>query len=296
MSLDLYLFRIRVYIEGFNGILYTGKLVKTILINKLPEYTELFKAVKGNIPKLLHITPLYRVRGNKIKCIYSYVPCRSHVLARCKGNPSPVKLEGIYDFYVGFTSNVLDHNLFVDRMIDLDTSFTYMNKKINVSILEFEYIDPRDAIEKIIDNILSKGKLKIIFASPTMLRDPFRRSRYKSLVPTVMNIFSTPLYIMLHNTGTYSLRRFRRQLMILHKIFSETYSTLKTIQLKWVVYKKKPEPMITGYVNLRMNKDYLDYYWRYIDMREYLKELLAHMITLGVGVGRATGFGHVFIE
>ena len=101
---------------------------------------------------------------------------------------------------------------------------------------------------------------------------------------------------MLHNTGTYSLRRFRRQLLILHKIFNEPYSTLKTVQLRWVVYKKRPEPTIIGYMNLHVNREYLDYYSRYIDMEEYLRELLAYMETLGVGVGRATGFGHVFLD
>jgi len=294
--LDLYLFRIRVYIEGFKGVLFTGKFVKTLLINKMPEYSELFKPVKGNIPKLIHISPLYRVRGGRVKCVYSYVSCSSRELARCNGNPSIIKLHGTYDFYVGFTSNALDYNVFMEHILSLDDCFTFMDQKTCTSLLEIEYVNPKNETLEIARKTLREGKLKIVFASPTMLRDPFRRSKYKSLVPTVLNIFSTPLYIMLHNTGTYSLRRFRRQLMILHKIFNEPYSTLKTTQLKWVVYKKKPEPTITGYINLHINQEYLDYYQRYINMEEYLRELLAYMETLGVGVGRAAGFGHIFLE
>ena len=294
--MDLYRFRVRVFVEGFRGVLFTGKFVKTLLINRLPEYSGLFKPVKGNVPKLIHVSPLYRVKSGRVKCVYSYVPCSSCELARCDGKPTIVELNGVYDFYVGFTDKALDRDIFVERILSLEDCFTYMDQRVCASILEFEYVDPRSRTLEIARKTLKDGKLKIVFASPTMLRDPFRRGRYKSLVPTVLNIFSTPLYIMLHNTGTYSLRRFRRQLLILHKIFNEPYSTLKTVQLRWVVYKKRPEPTITGYVNLRINQEYLNYYRRYINMEEYLHELLAYMETLGVGVGRATGFGHVFLE
>ncbi len=294
--MNLHHFRVGVRVTGFRGVLFTGKFVKTLLINVLPEYVDLFRPVKGNVPKLVHVSPLYRFSGDGVRCIYSYVSCSGDGLARCSGRPSVVELNGVYVFYVGFTDNALDHGLFVERLIDLDDCFTYMGQKTCVSILEFEYVNPRIFSREVAGKALREGRLKIVFASPTMLRDPFRRSKYKSLLPNVLNIFSTPLYIMLYNTGTYSLKRFRRQLLILHKIFSEPYSVLKTIKLKWIIYKKKPEPTITGYINLRINREYLDYYGRYIDMEEYLGELLAYMATLGVGVGRAAGFGHVFIE
>ena len=67
MGEKLHLFRVKVFVEGFRGVLFTGKFVKTLLINKLPEYTDLFKPVKGNVPKLIHVSPLYRVRGGRVK-------------------------------------------------------------------------------------------------------------------------------------------------------------------------------------------------------------------------------------
>ncbi len=49
-------------------------------------------------------------------------------------------------------------------------------------------------------------------------------------------------------------------------------------------------------MNLYINEDYFEYYNRYIDMEKYLAEIFATMMTLGVSVGRATGFGHIFLE
>jgi len=291
----LHFFRIRVFTQGFQGVLFTGKLVKTIIINKLPEYADLFKPSKGDVPKLVHVSPLFKTSGGRVRCVYSYVPCKRGDLAKCEGKPVLIKLNGVYDFYVGFTDNALDYDKFISAMTSLDECFTFMDQRVCTSVLELEYTDPFRAVAEIARRTLSEGRVKITFASPTMLRDPFRSTKHKSLIPTVFNIFSTPLYIKLYTTGTYTLRRFRSQLLILHRLFSEPYTTLSNVKLRWVVYGRRPEPTIIGYTNLYVNQEYLDQYKRYINLEEYLTEVYAHMIALGIGVGRATGFGHVLL-
>ena len=295
MSNNIHFFRVGLYIDGFRGVLFTGKLVKTIIIRVLPELGGFFQPSRSGYPKLIHVSPLYTRVGGRIRCVYSSIDCRGDT-ARCGGRPSQVVLNGDYWFYIGFSEKLLSHEKFLEAVMGLDDCFVFMDQRVCAVLSELEYINMREAILDTARRVLGSGKLKIVFSSPTMLRDPFKRTKHKSLIPTVFNIFSTPLYLMLHNTGSYSLRKYRRQLLILHKIFNEPYTTLKTVKLKWIVYKHRPEPTITGYMNLFINQDYLQYYGRYIDMEKYLGEILTYMAALGVGVGRATGFGHVTVE
>ncbi len=291
----LRLFRVGLVVRGFRGVLFTGKLVKSIIINHIPDITSFLKPVKGGVPKLIHITPLYTTRDGRIRCIYSSYEC-SDYMVKCEGELKPISLNGEYYFYIGFDDRVIDYEKLFDNLMDLSGCIDFKDSNICYSISMLEYLDPYVKAWETVREVIRRGKVKIVFSSPTMLRDPFRRGKYKSLIPTVMNIFSTPIYIILYSRGIYTYKRFRRQILILHRLFSEPYSIIKTTNIKWVKYKHKPEPAITGYVNLYLNRDYMEYYGRYIDMEKYLGEIFATMITLGTGVGRAAGFGHIFIE
>lgn len=291
----LSLFKITASIQGFRGVLFTGKLVKTIVIKALPELSTVFQPSTSETPKLIHVSPLYTAVEGGIKCLYSSVECGKGV-AKCDGEPSKVLLNGDYWFYIGFSRRVLRPERLMEAVNEMNGCFTFMDQRVCVTVSEVEYVDPAVASTTVARNALNKGKLKVVFSSPTLLRDPFKRTKHKSLVPTVLNVFSTPVYLMLSDQEAYSLKKYRRQLLILHKLFNESYTALKTVRLKWVKYKQKPEPAITGYINLYLNPDYLQYYGRHINMEKYLGEIMAYMATLGVGVGRATGFGHVFLK
>ncbi len=231
VTVMLHFYRIGVFVEGFKGFLYTDKFVKSLLLRILPEKEDLFKPSRSGFPKLIHVSPLYSVRGGRVKCIYSSIECNGDT-ARCSGKPSLVELNGYYFFYTGFWSRVLDNDLFVERLMDVNECFEFMGQKVCVVVNEFEYVNPLIASDELAHKVIKTGKLKIIFASPTMLRDPFKRTKHKSLLPTVFNVFSTPVFLMLHMHGTYSLKKYRRQLLILHKLFNESYSVLKTVKLK----------------------------------------------------------------
>lgn len=289
------LLRIRLLIRGFYGYLFSGKLTKTILVRKLPELAEFFKPTAGSAPKLIHVSPLFQTSSSGVKCVYSYVKCSSDAV-KCSGPIEPVELNGLYDFYIGFTSNVMSLTRVVEALSSIDECFEFMKQVICVAVREVEYIDAGVLAREVVSKVIEVGKVKVVLASPAMLRDPLRRSKYKSFSPTPFNLFSTPIYILQYITGQYSPKRLRLHLTILHRILNETYSTLKTIKVKWVLYGRRPEPALVGYVNYRLNKDYVKQYSRVLNINEYLTEVLATTMALGIGVGRTAGFGHVFIE
>ncbi|MEM1635464.1 MAG: CRISPR system precrRNA processing endoribonuclease RAMP protein Cas6 [Thermosphaera sp.] len=294
----LHAFKASVRVQGFKGVLFTSKLVKTILIRRLPELEGFFKPRAGGEPKYIHVSPLYYSSGGKSICLYSYVKCVNRKTAKCQGPLSQVVLNGEYYFYAGFTSNVSDPVKTMSSLLGFNDCFTYMDQRVCVETTGIEYYIPQMESSELVSKLFETGKVKIVFASPTMLRDPFKRTKHKTLIPSVMNIFAVPVYTMLTHKGAFTYKRFRRHLLMLHRIFNEPYSVFKTTGIKWVVYKRRPEPTIIGYVNLYLNQHYYDMYSKNmsIDLKEYLRELFAYTITLGVGVGRATGFGHVFIE
>lgn len=291
----LSILRVKLLVRGFYGHLFSGKLVKTILIRKVPELADLFKPTVGSAPKLVHVSPLFKISSSGVECIYSYVKCHSEVV-KCSGPVIPVKLDGLYDFYFGFTNSVLSLTKGVEAVLGIDECFEFMGQEVCVATREVEYIDAKTLAREIASKVIESGKVKIVFASPTMLRDPLRRSKYKSFSPTPFNLFSTPIYAIQYITGQYSPRRLRLHLMILHRILNETYSIYKTTRVKWVLYGKRPEPAIVGYINYYLNKDYLEQYSKVLNINEYLAEVFAATMTLGIGAGRTAGFGHVFIE
>jgi len=288
-----------VRVSGFRGYLFTGKLVKTIILRSNPSLSKFFEPSKAGPPKLVHVSPLFRLEANGIKCEYSSVDCGRGLMAKCDGEPSIVSLDGIYRFYLGLHRDVAHYADVLSNLINnIQGCFEFMDQKVCVEPLEFEYVDAVAAGNRLAREVLESGGVKIVFSSPVMLRDPFKlASKFKSFVPTPMNVFAAPLYSLLYARGLYGIKRFRLELLRLHRIFNETYTLFKSLRLKWVYYNLKPEPALTGFVNYRLNRDYLSLLReKGIAVEEWLGNILAYTIALGVGVGRATGFGHVSIK
>ncbi|MCX8199830.1 MAG: CRISPR system precrRNA processing endoribonuclease RAMP protein Cas6 [Sulfolobales archaeon] len=288
--------RTKSLVRGFHGYLFSGKLVKTIVVRRLPELAELFKPTAGSAPKLIHVSPLFKRSSGGVKCIYSYAMCNNSEVIKCSKPITPIELNGSYDFYMGFTDSVLSLVKAIEALSSIDECFEFMKQEVCVTVQEVEYIDARALAREIVNRVIEVGRVKVVFASPTMLRDPLRRSKYKSFSPTPFNVFSTPTYILQYISGGYSPRRLRLHLTILHRLLNETYSITGTTRVKWILYGRSPEPTLVGYVNYHLNKDYVEQYSRVLSINEYLTEVFAASIALGVGVGRTAGFGHVFIE
>ncbi|MEM1606480.1 MAG: hypothetical protein QXW41_09570 [Fervidicoccaceae archaeon] len=71
--------------------------------------------------------------------------------------------------------------------------------------------------------MVKTGKIRVVFASPTLLRDPFRAGKYKSLTPSPMNIFSTPVYVNLYAEGRLRWGLLVKTLLVIHRLLSEPY-------------------------------------------------------------------------
>gem|GEM_PF-936292 len=296
-TVNLALFKVTAYITGFRGFMYSGKLVKTLVLSRLPDLQPHFQPAPSNTPKLVHVSPLLREVDGRVEAMYTSLSCREVELAKCvNGSPRPVFLDGVYSFYFGFASSVAEPGRVLEALAGLNGEVEFMKQRIRVQTQQVDFLNPRLEASRILGEAVRVGGLKIVFASPTMLRDPFRRSRFKSFIPTPVNVFSTPAFLYLTVKGLYKLGRFIRLLRVVHRVFNETYTALKTVRLTWFTYGKYPEPGITGYVKYAVNREYYEEYSERMQLNQVLEELIALLIALGTGTGRAAGLGHVFLE
>lgn len=295
---EVSLIRVSLRVSGFKGYLFTGKFAKTIVARALPQLLGFFEPSKGPAPKLLHVSPLYRLVGGGVECVYSYANCRGRRLVKCTGEPVPVFLDGDYHFYLGLHKSVINYAEAVSALAGAGGCFEFMGQRVCVEVSEVAYFDAVALGREVASEALESGGVKVVFSSPTLLRDPLRPSgKYKAYSPTPINVFATPVYAMLHARGSFTTARFRRRLIRLHRLFNETYSLLGGVRVKWVYYSTKPEPALVGYVNYRVNGEYAEYLAaRGMDLEEWLGAVFAYTIALGVGAGRATGFGHVELK
>lgn len=265
---------------------FTGKLVKSLIIDANPKLKVFFEKSSGNAPKLIHVTPLY-TETSKVKCVH---------------NIAGVHAGERYSFYVGFIeTQTINSPSFDDvyrALIDISGHHAFRDKMVDVELVSINTVDVDSEASSIVPNLVRGGKMRVIFSSPTLLRDPLKNSKYKSLTPTPLNIFSTPVYVNLYLSGRYRRSLFVKTLITLHRVLNEPYSVYRTAKIIKIRYdeNKNPIPALIGYVNLFLNRDY---YGRYIakglDIDTLLEETLLTMLTVGTGTSRATGFGHTIV-
>jgi hypothetical protein len=130
LTSSLALIRVGVGVRGFYGYLYTGRLVKTLLIRAYPQLEDWFKPSKGPVPKLIHITPLYKSRGDKVECIYSYANCKSsRRLIKCAESPTIIELNGDYYFYIGLYESGIKGIDIVSKLLNYVECFEFIKQK-----------------------------------------------------------------------------------------------------------------------------------------------------------------------
>ena len=297
-----YLFEVSAEIRSdWEKPLFTGKLVKSILIKSESSLEKFFEKKNGEAPKLVHITPLYKINGDKIECVYS------RVVSNKNGVPAvnPVRINGLYKFYIGFLDGDLEGSLSYDlafkTLTNIFGKIFFKNHMFKVELISVREIDVERISKEVVRNLLKNGMIKIIFSSPTLLKDPFREGKHKSLIPTPMNVFSVPASIYLYVHGKYTKKNLLQMVKILHRVINETHSLIGdgtnrgTIEKVFVQYeeKKNPIPSIIGYVNYRINQRHLEQYQKKIEIEKLLEDMITIMLTLGTGTSRATGFGHI---
>jgi len=298
-----HLFEVEVFIDSdWNAPLFTGKLVKSLLIDANPDLKPVFKKTSGPEPKLIHITPLYEANNDRIRCIYSQARREPAKGNGKKPKVNPVQLKGRYRFYIGFVeSGRLGFDAVFNAVMNLSGSHIFSNKVFNVEVLAIKSVDVEKHVRDIVHALTggnSKAKLRVVFASPTQLRDPFRLSKYKSFAPISISIFSTPVYIYLYLARRLRQEEFYNTVIMMHRVLNEAHTVNDTVRKVWVLYEsgKNPIPALIGYVNLHVNHDYYKRYSKRYQIEDFLTEIFKIMATLGTGTSRATGFGHVIIE
>jgi len=306
LRIEGYLFKAEIYVESsWNAPLFTGKLVKSLLIDSDPQLKPLFEKTRGVEPKLIHITPLYREVNGKVKCIYSIVDYdeESGVIRQV----DRVRVSGRYHFYVGFIERERDGDPYLsfDRvytaLLNISGKHVFGKTLFSVELVSLQTIDVEHAAATLVESLLKnpgRSKLRVVFSSPTLLRDPFRTAKHKSLVPTPINVFSRPIYILLYLTGKLTQRNLYKHVILLHRLFNETHSLYTTVKKRWIIYEpgKKPIPVLTNYVNYYLNTAYCERYSKIYDIEDFLKKTFRLTLVLGIGTSRATGFGHAVLQ
>jgi len=306
LRVENYLFKAEIYVESsWNAPLFTGKLVKSLLIDSDPQLKPIFEKTRGVEPKLIHITPLYREVNGKVRCVYSSVDYdEERGVVR---GVDRVRVHGRYHFYVGFLERERDGHPYLsfDRiyntLLNINGKHVFGKTLFNVELVSLQTIDVEDVSATLVKKLFGnagRSKLRVVFSSPTLLRDPFRTAKHKSLVPTPINVFSTPIYILLYLTGRLTQRNLYKHVIILHRLFNETHSMYETVKKRWIMYEpgKKPIPVITNYVNYYFNTAYYERYSKAYNLEELLSKTFKLALTLGIGTSRATGFGHIVLH
>jgi CRISPR/Cas system endoribonuclease Cas6 (RAMP superfamily) len=301
--MELYLIKTTVKINSkWNAPLFTGKLVKSFLIDTNPRFKELFRKIRGVEPKLIHITPLYELNGGKVRCLYSSVEFdNNHKVKRL----SKVSINGIYNFYIGFADGLsysyLNFDDVYNTLLNISGTHKFSNYDFAVELVSVNVINVEEIASNVTHNLFKKNIMRVIFSSPTMFRDPFRNHKYKSLVPTPLNVFSTPLYIYLTLTGKLSRKNYFKTLIKIHKLLNETHVIMykrnygTSIEIRYVCYDdNKILPAVIGYANYRLNNMVKDE--QVSNMERIIYELVRLMTSLGTGTSRASGFGHVHFK
>jgi CRISPR-associated endoribonuclease Cas6 len=280
----------------WNAPLFTGKLVKSFLIDVNPKLKEYFRKVRGLEPKLIHISPLYELVNNKVRCMYSTAELDGGKVKKL----GKVSINGTYTFYVGFTqtSNGLTFDTIYNALLDLSDNYIFSNSKFTVELVNVEVTDVKAIASEVTSLLFSDKEVCVMFSSPTLLRDPFRKGKYKSLIPTPLNVFSTPLYIYLILTGKYSMKNYYKTLIKIHRLLSETHSIFPkygmkpSINIRHIYYDEgKIIPALTGYVKYKLNIDEVN-----DNLKEVMYQLIKITATLGTGTSRASGFGHIIFR
>jgi len=301
LNVSWYLLAVDIYLDThINDVLFTGKLVKSLLIDANPKLKEVFAKTSGSIPKLVHVTPLYQSNNGKVRCLYSYAVENSGGgwrIERVLLNP------GVYRFYIGFVEasslSTLSFDEVYSTILNISGVHEFMNYTVKAEVSSITLVDVASRAKSIVKRLVKNSeKLRVVFSSPTLLKDPVRdlieSSEHKSFVPTPMNIFSTPVYILRY-LGGLAAGSTKETLEALHRIINETHSYLGTVERRWIVYEKgkNPIPTLIGYVNLRLNRKYYEYYNKICNVDKLLESAFTAISSLGTGTSRASGFGHV---
>lgn len=274
------LHKLKILVSPFITSNYTGKFIKTLLINANPSFNHVFESSSYPTPKPIRITPL--LRGEQKFPTQAIYPKKFSNNTKGQDNQLPkIRIEGEYYFLVGIRDDLQKD--FMETLGKLLTGlkFKYGNFDVTVKVTEYEQID--------VSYPTDYQYLYIKFISPAVFSDPFSRiagvgrERIKRFTPIPPIIFSTNVYELLRE-------RYGKSIIRLGYAFYESHNNFETIKRIWYYYDGKWLPGVIGYVKF-IRKDKV----RREVLEDFVK-ILTHAQIMGVGTGRANGFGYAIIE
>ncbi len=264
---------------------YTGKLVKGLLsVCSERLRRELSEAARGRA-KRVSVSPLFRVRGAAgIEAVYP-------------GGPSPDRITWpriasgeMFFFLVGLGGDLVDA---IDDVVDClsdGVELRFGGRSVRVEPYAFHASDYWVSEEGPRIDVCRYERLKFTFLSPALPVNPWRPgSRWKRLLPAPSYLFA----VNAHDLFDPDASLFWRALVALEKILSPPYTALNTARVRWFVYdyhgrETKPEPGLIGYTVFHVECDRVS-----SEEARLASTVLSHAAFMGIGSGRAAGFGVV---
>jgi len=271
---SLHKFKIQVE-KPFLTIDFTGKFVKTLLINANPTLNDVFENPSYPTPKPIRVTPLLRGDENFPRiAVYPKT-------FRKEEKVSPIEVKGDYYFLVGIRSDLNRELQIAIANLFAGVNLKYGSFDVSVKAIGYEQMD--------VSFPTNYKALYIKFISPSVFRDPFSRiagvknDKVKRFTPIPPYIFSLNVYELLRERYTKTVVRFGYA-------FFESHNNLETVRRIWYSYDGKLLPGVIGYAKFfrkeKVKSEALD---------DFVK-ILTHAQIMGVGTGRANGFGYVIVE
>jgi hypothetical protein len=302
--------QIKVFVKfskSFKVMDYTGKFVKSLLISGCPHIEEVFAKASSFPPKPIHISPLYIHTEKGIRAVYPrWVPkgyIVKEVVSTAQVKPILIESGRTYFFYVGTSAGLLEKVLQALAGVD---RFTFGHFKIAIDDLRYEvdYLDVNKEADKVRKALEDSNYLKVVFSSPTLLRDPLAlyKSKFRVLIPLPEAVLATPLLMYLLDLGRYRRTLLLKLALFIRSALNLPYSTMETARTVWYVYDNKLLPAMIGYAKYYPNADVIaristKVQSRYnLDFLDAISKAIALSKVYGLGSGRAAGFGHVSWE
>ena len=265
------LVKLTIHVTPFLTADFTGKFVKTLLIAANPELEPVFEDKKSPTPKPIRITPLIDQRGVPV---YPKVIAEGDEVGRPRGPPMPIEVGGTYYIYIGYRQELGPQ---VDRVVSRLVGGVELDYGTRVRVALRGY----EIVEHGVKGDFSS--VKVHFVTPAVFVDPFRgksKDRAKRFLPFPGVVFSVNVYELFRE-------RYMRGVLAVSHALVESHSAIDTVRRVWYYYGGKWLPGVVGYVKYFLRPGLTR------EVREAVREVLRDAAEMGVGSGRAAGFGFV---
>lgn len=274
------LVRLRIHVSNFVTREFTGKFVKTMLMAANPKLQEVFENWNRPMPKPIRITPL--LEGDEERPVYPRIVITKfgESSGKPKDEPKPIIVGGDYHVYIGYR-DVLEPqvSLAIAKLLN-GVEFEY-GSRVSARLLEYERLG-----QEVPEEFKS---VRVYFITPAVFVDPFAkislaaRDRVRRFIPHPAVVFSVNVYDVFRDEYVRNIARLSYSLV-------ESHTVLNTVTKVWYYYDGKWLPGVIGYAKYFLRNKIP------IKAREAIREVLRDAVQMGVGSGRAAGFGFVKLK